>query len=102
MSRSFAKRKVNQGSWWSGIIVLPFRPNSHFTVVLDLDMNDVRRAAYGTILNVLLLGPCREVDGDNDFFPAGIADVAGLAFHLRLGLRSFISIPIEYSVVVEA
>jgi hypothetical protein len=45
-------------------------------------MNDVRAATHRTILDVLLVCARRQVDGNDDFLAAGVADVAGLVLHV--------------------
>src|SRR5690349_13940142 len=91
MSRSSAKRKVRCGSSYSGLMLLPSRPDPHVAVLIHLDVNDVRPAADRAILNVLLACAGRQVDGHHDLLPAGIAVVAGLVLHLygSLGSPSF-------------
>src|SRR5439155_19849502 len=83
MSRSSAKRKVKCGSSYSGSILLPFRPHPHVAVLVNLDVDHVRAAAYRAVLDVLLARPRRQVDGHHDLLPAGIALVAGLVLHHR-------------------
>src|SRR5437764_12725290 len=61
MSRSSAKRKVKCGSSYSGLMLLPLRPHPHAAVLVNLDVDDVRAAADGAILDVLLARPCRKV-----------------------------------------
>src|SRR5262245_45695925 len=82
MMRASAKRKVKCGSSYSGLMLLPFRPDPHVAILFNLDVDDVRTAADGAILDVLLARPCRQVDGHHDLLAAGIAEVAGLVFHL--------------------
>src|SRR5262249_48853998 len=62
-------------------MLLPLRPHPRVAVLVNLDVNDVRAAADGTILDVLLARPCRKVDGHDDLLAAGIAGVAGLVLH---------------------
>src|SRR6516162_405225 len=81
LMRSSAKRRVKCGSSYSGLILLPFRPHPHVAILFNLDVDDVRAAADGAILDVLLARPCRQVDGHDDLLAAGIAGVAGLVLH---------------------
>src|SRR5262245_45471676 len=75
MMRSSAKRKVKCASAYSGLILLPFRPHPHVAAPFNLDVDDVRAAADGAILDVLLARPCRQVDGHHNLLTAGIAEV---------------------------
>src|SRR5262249_11932300 len=81
MMRSSAKRKVNCGASYSGLMLLPLRPHPHVAVLVNFDVDDVRAAADGAILDVLLARPCRQVNGHDDLLAAGIAGVAGLVLH---------------------
>src|SRR5262249_25075391 len=81
MIRSSAKRNVKCGSSYSGLMSLPFRPHPHVAVLLNLDVDDVRAAADGAILDVLLARPCPQAEGHDDPLAAGIAGVAALVFH---------------------
>src|SRR5262249_41030673 len=81
MMRSSAKRKVNCGASYSGLMLLPLRPHPHVAVLVNFDVDDVRAAADGAILDVLLARPCRQVDGHDDLLATGVAGVAGLVFH---------------------
>src|SRR5262245_13423637 len=56
-------------------------PDSHFAVLLHLDVNDVRTAAHGAVLDVFLLGTSRQVDGYDDLFATRLADVVCLVLH---------------------
>src|SRR5262245_31619203 len=62
-------------------ILLPLRPHPHVAVLFNLDVDDVRAATDGAILDVLLARPCRQVNGHDDLLAAGIAGVAGLVLH---------------------
>src|SRR5437868_5824256 len=88
MSRSSAKRKVKCGSSYSGLMLLPFRPCPPVAVLVNLDVDHVRAAAYRAVLDVLLARPRRQVDGDHDLLAAGIALVAGLVLHCLSPRRS--------------
>src|SRR6516162_10004233 len=66
-----------------GVMLLPLCPPPHVAVLFKLDVDDVRAAADGAILDVLLARPCRKVDGHDDLLAAGIAGVAGLILHRR-------------------
>src|SRR5437764_10322655 len=57
MIRSSANRKVKQGSSYSGLMLLTLRPHPHVTVVINLDVYDVRATADRAILGVLLARP---------------------------------------------
>src|SRR5208283_315796 len=46
--------------------LLPFRPGPHVSILIDLDVDDVRAAADGAIFDVLLARPYRQVDGHDD------------------------------------
>lgn len=59
-----------------------FRPHPHVPSPVNFNVNDVWRTAHGAVLDILLRRPRRGVDGRHDFFPAGIADVAGVVLHL--------------------
>src|SRR6266542_2520244 len=87
MVRSSAKRKVKCGSWYSGLMLLPFGPHPHVALLVNRDVDDVRAAADGAIFDVLLARPCRQVDGHDDLLAAGIAGVAGIVLHLLLHRR---------------
>src|SRR6516165_1827843 len=92
MMRSSANRKVKHGSSYSGLMLLSFRPHPYVAILFNLDVDDVRAAADGAILDVLLARPCRKVDGHHDLLAAGIACVAGLVLH-RLPSVAFRSSP---------
>src|SRR5438552_1596639 len=80
MRRSSAKRNVNQGSWYSGSILLLLGPHPH-VAVLDLDVDEVRTTADRAILDIFLARPCRQVNGHDDLLAAGVANVARLILH---------------------
>jgi hypothetical protein len=72
---------------WTSVIVqkralFSLRPHSHVTVLANLDVNDVRAAAHGAVLDVLLFRTGWQVDGQNDLLAARVANVAGLVVHL--------------------
>ena len=50
-------------------------------VVVECDANDVGAAADGAIFDVLLLVALGDVDGDDDLFAAGAAEVGGFVVH---------------------
>jgi len=56
-------------------------PDTHLTAVLDFDVHEIWPAADGTVLDVFLALSRREIDRDDDFFAAGLADVAGFIVH---------------------
>src|ERR1700677_5069865 len=64
--------------------LLSCRPHPHVSFLVDLDMDDVRAAAHGAILDVLLPRSRRQVDGQDNLLTAGIANVTGLVFHCLL------------------
>jgi hypothetical protein len=53
----------------SGSTLLTFRPHPSVSIFVNLDVNQVRAAAHGTIFNVLLARACRNVDGHHDLLP---------------------------------
>jgi hypothetical protein len=59
-----------------GLFVFPV--DVCFAFGVDLDVQRHRVAADRAILDVVLAGPGREVDGDDDLLAAGIADVGAL------------------------
>ena len=62
---------------------LPRRPHSDITIIVNLDVDDIRTAAHRTIFDVLLARSRRHVDGHDDLFAARIADVSGFVIHRR-------------------
>ena len=59
------------------------RPNANVAVFVHFDVNHIRTTADGTIFDVTLSRAGRQVDGHDDFFAAGIADVARLVVQCR-------------------
>ena len=58
-----------------------FAPHPSTAVVIDLDMNDVRTAANGAVLDIFLAFAFRRIDGDDDFLAARITDVRSFVSH---------------------
>jgi len=50
--------------------LLCFSPGLQLTFGADINMNHIRVAADGTILDIILNRPLRVVDGNDDFFTA--------------------------------
>src|SRR5215207_4277343 len=70
------------GRWNSAVgarerALFQFGGDGGFAVGVDIDVDDVCATADGAVFDVLLLFTLREVDGDDDFFAAGAADVGG-------------------------
>lgn len=63
--------------------LLRLRPNANVAVFIHFDVNHIRTTADGTIFDITLRGAGRQVDGHDDFFAAGIADVARLVVQCR-------------------
>ncbi len=61
--------------------LLRLSPHSSLTLLVDLDVNDVRPTADGAVLDILLSSARRCIDGYHDFFAAGIAHIARIAAH---------------------
>jgi hypothetical protein len=55
-------------------------PHSYLAVFIDFDVNHTGVAANWTVLDVLLLTAFRKIDGHDDLFATGIANVARFAF----------------------
>lgn len=60
---------------------LRFRPHLGVAFVVEFDVNHVRPAADGAILDVFLTLPSRGIERNDDLFAAGIADVTGFVLH---------------------
>lgn len=71
-ARRASVRAASARMRWS----LGVRPDvGRFAVVEELDVDDVRVAAHGTIFDVLLLAAAGRVERDHDLLAAGGADV---------------------------
>ncbi len=62
------------------VILLRLSPDADF-LVEHVNVNNVRATADRTVFDEVLMAPRRRIDGDHDFFAAGIADVTGFVVH---------------------
>src|SRR5205809_1022386 len=60
-------------------------PHADIAILVDFDVNQVWPATNGAVLDVLLAGAARKIDGNDDLLAAGITDVTGLVLHNCLG-----------------
>ncbi len=72
--------RIRRGSE-SLVALLRLRPHSSLTLLVDLDVNDVRPTADGTVFDILLSRARRRIDGYHDFFTAAITQIARIAPH---------------------
>jgi hypothetical protein len=56
-------------------MLFPLRPDAAVALFVNLDVDDVRAAANGAVLDVFLLAPLGRIERDDDFFAAGVADI---------------------------
>lgn len=59
------------------IVLFRFRPYLSISVVIDVDRNRIGSAADWTVFDIRRTCAFGQVKRDDDFFAAGIADVAG-------------------------
>ncbi len=63
------------------VALFRLRPHPGLPTLIDLDVNDVRPTADGTVFNILLGRARRCIDAYHNFFAAGIAHIARIAAH---------------------
>src|SRR5262249_7270212 len=56
-------------------------PKAQIAALIDLNVDEVRSATHGTVLDVLLARTRGVVDRHDDLLAARVADVAGFALH---------------------
>ena len=61
--------------------LLRLSPHSSLTLLVDLDVNDVRPTADGTVFDILLCRARRCIDWYHNFFAAAVAHIARIAAH---------------------
>jgi len=64
------------------------RPHSRLTLLVDLDVNDVRPTADGTVFDILLCRARRCIDWYHNFFAAAVAHIARIAAHGNDSIRT--------------
>lgn len=65
----------------SAMVLFGFGPDTGFAIFVDFQVNDVGVAANGAVFDVILRAAGGKVDGDDNFFAARVADVAGFIVH---------------------
>ena len=83
MNKVFRKQQQTGKSLDSIVILLGCGPNSGISRLIDFDVDHIGAATDRTVLDILLSGPLRYIERSDDFFAAGIADIAGFIFHPR-------------------
>ena len=67
------------------------RPRPAPRRLLNLNMNDVRMTADGAVLDIFLARPGRQIDRNDDFLAAGVADVAGFFRMMALPVEAIVT-----------
>lgn len=72
---------------------LVFSGDSSLAVRVNVHVQPHRMAAHRTVLYIVLMGPAGDVDGNDDLFAAGIADVR------RLGMGDWLPAAASWSLL---
>ncbi len=72
--------RIRRGSE-SLVALLRLRPHPRLSSVVKLNVDYVRPTADGTVLDIFLGSARRGIDGDHDFFAAGLTHIARIAAH---------------------
>jgi len=63
-------------------------PDAKLAVGCDFDVDQIRATADGTILDVVLRSPLREIDRHDNLLATGIANVGGIIVHAESVTKS--------------
>jgi hypothetical protein len=72
---------------WQQLFALS--PHPHVATLIKLDVDDIGPATHRAILDVLLLGSRRQVDGHDNFLTARITKIGCLVSHLPSSSTNF-------------